>query len=81
MRVNTPPQVLPIPKLPVATVEEPYTLPTSIYFSDDDTLTYSIEPENLRDNFSTATGVLTFTPAITDASQMTLAHYQHQYHQ
>ena len=72
VRINTPPQVLPIPTPFVATVGEAFRLETSRYFSDadNDNLTYSITPNNLRDNLST-TGTLTFTPAMADASQTT----------
>ena len=74
VRVNAPPQAT-MPTAPfVATVGEAFRLETSRFFSDadGDTLAYSIAgvPNNLSHNFS-PTGILTFTPAMADASQTT----------
>ena len=78
VQVNTPPQLVSdrVPERVIATVGEPFELKTGDFFedADGDALTYSIaiEPSSrLIDNFSTATGIWTFTPTDANASRNT----------
>ena len=78
VRVNTPPtRNARVPtRAIIATVDVPFELGISDFFSDadGDTLTYGIAiepPSGLIDNFSTMTGVWTFTATDADASTNT----------